>query len=140
MEISVTAGQKGENLLTGHKDQSGRCRKRLSYTQRLHHPKDFQKVYATRDKVHASNAILCYRRNELKTSRLGVSVGVKHGNAVCRNRIKRVFRAAFRHCRHLLPQGYDYVLIPRQGSGAYNTLDMCVSLGKAAAQLKIKLR
>lgn len=38
----------------------------------------------------------------------------KHGNAVKRNRKKRLLREAYRGQQHNLPQGYDLVLVPRQ--------------------------
>lgn len=45
--------------------------------------------------------------------RLGVVVGRRHGNAVARNRKKRLLRAAFRAVQTSLPAGFDFVLIPR---------------------------
>jgi ribonuclease P protein component len=99
----------------------GRRRERLSHRQRLHDPKDFQRVYAAQKVVRAQNVVLFFAPNGMKFSRLGVSVGTKYGNAVRRNRIKRVFRAAFRHCQHSLPAGNDYVLVPRMGVKEYNT-------------------
>jgi ribonuclease P protein component len=49
------------------------------------------------------------------TTRLGLSVGKKiWKSAVRRNRIRRVFREAFRTAQHELPKGYDLVLIPAQ--------------------------
>lgn len=50
-------------------------------------------------------------------TRFGLSVSRKHGNAVKRNRIKRLLREAFRLSQHDLPAGLDLILIPRQNSG-----------------------
>lgn len=54
--------------------------------------------------------------NDRKHSRFGLVVGRRHGNAVRRNRIKRVLREAFRHCRSQLPRGLDLVCAPRVGA------------------------
>lgn len=51
-------------------------------------------------------------RNDLGWSRLGLIVGRQHGNAVARNRIKRLLREAFRLRRAELPVGLDLVCRP----------------------------
>lgn len=54
-------------------------------------------------------------------ARLGLAVGRKAGNAVQRNRIKRIAREQFRLQRPDLP-AWDYVVIARAGAGqAENT-------------------
>jgi ribonuclease P protein component len=57
------------------------------------------------------------RANGSGCARVGIVVTKKVGNAVQRNRIKRVCRECFRHWPDLVPDGIDLVVIAR--SGAY---------------------
>lgn len=51
---------------------------------------------------------------ELPDTRLGVTVTRKVGNAVKRNRIKRLVREAFRKERRTLPGGFDMVWVAKR--------------------------
>lgn len=77
---------------------------------------DFDRVYAA--KVYSADKTLVVRgcANGTATSRLGLSVSRRVGNAVVRNRWKRVIREAFRRRRYGLPQGLDLVVSPRRGA------------------------
>jgi ribonuclease P protein component len=48
--------------------------------------------------------------------RLGVSVGRRVGNAVERNRVKRLLREAFWSLEESLPRTHDYVIVARPGA------------------------
>lgn len=54
--------------------------------------------------------------NNLGHARLGLVVGRQHGNALRRNRIKRILREAFRLSREDLPAGLDFACAPRAGA------------------------
>ena len=92
-------------------------------------------MYGARNAIHAPAIVVFSCPNGLTYARLGVSVGRKHGNAVRRNRIKRVFREAFRQSRHLLPPGRDYVLVPKRGAGPYTTVAVRTALEGVARKL-----
>ena len=83
---------------------------------RLRSQSEFDAVYG--NDVFAADQVLVIQAsaNGRSYSRLGLSVGRKVGNAVCRNRWKRVIREAFRLQRAQLPAGIDLVVRPRRGA------------------------
>src|SRR5439155_25431530 len=80
---------------------------------RLLSPFDFKRVYERKCSVSNQWLIVYGCPNELGRLRVGLSVSRKVGNAVARNRFKRLYRAAFRLSRAELPTGFDLILIPR---------------------------
>lgn len=81
--------------------------------ERLHRPADFKKVFDRRCSVSDGWLIVYGLPNGLAFCRLGLSVSRKVGPAVHRNRIRRLYREAFRLSRAAMPTGLDLVLIPR---------------------------
>lgn len=86
---------------------------RLGGARRLKGAKAFAKVRAGR--CSASNKLLVIYAgpNDLPYSRLGLMVGRRHGDAVRRNRVKRLLREAFRLEDEVIPAGYDLICIPK---------------------------
>jgi len=85
---------------------------------RIRRARDFARIYEKRVRAADRYSLIFAAPNDLPYSRFGVSVSRKHGNAVCRNRLKRLLREAFRLEQHVLPQGIDLILIPRQNANA----------------------
>jgi len=81
--------------------------------EHLRRPAEFKQVYDTRCSVSDSRLVVYGRLNALPHTRLGLSVSRKFGGAVARNRLRRLYREAFRLTRAELPAGLDLVLIPR---------------------------
>src|SRR5690349_17445452 len=79
---------------------------------------DFDRVYRARVYAADDTLIVNACANGLAHSRLGLSVGVVVGNAVTRNRWKRIIREAFRLSRQQIPVGLDLVVRPQKGAKA----------------------
>jgi len=87
----------------------------LSYPRRLRlvHKKDFERVYREGLRARGATLLVVGAPNGLPHARLGLSVGKAiWKGAVERNRVRRVFREAFRLTQHELPPGLDLILIP----------------------------
>ena len=73
---------------------------------------DFRRAYAGGSRARGSFLTVVVHPNGEAGPRMGLSVGKRcWKSAVKRNRVRRVFREAFRLSREELPTGFDYVLI-----------------------------
>lgn len=89
-------------------DQEGSGKKAVSLTVNS----DFRRAYA-RGKVYTNPALVTYiNRNRAGICRIGITTSKKIGNAVQRNRARRVIRAAFNEMPEL-KGAYDIVFVAR---------------------------
>jgi ribonuclease P protein component len=89
----------------------------FSKKERLLNPEDFVKVNRSGRREQTRHFTVVYTENGLGISRLGITAGRKTGNAVARNRIKRLIREFFRLHKGDLPQGHDILIVARKGAG-----------------------
>lgn len=111
---------------------------RFSKQQRLKSSPQFQQCY---DGVRAGDdhLLVFASPSQQPVARLGISVSKKHGNAVARNRKKRLLREAFRSLQHDFPQPMDIVVVPRQRADSCLN-DYQTSLKNLLRKLSRKIR
>ena len=86
--------------------------KRFSFpkSKRLVSNRQFKAVFAGNECFSNGFLALFVSANGCSYRRFGVSVGKSCGNAVVRNRLKRLLRAVFQQSQDRIPAGFDYVL------------------------------
>ena len=74
---------------------------------------EFRRLYHRGVSTAGRHLVLYCRRNKLGYNRLGLTVSAKLAGAVQRNRIKRLFREAYRLNEDKFADGIDLVLVAR---------------------------
>jgi len=82
--------------------------------QRLRRSVQFKWVLHEGRKIYTRNLLIFAAAGPTDERRIGITVTRKVGNAVFRNRAKRVTREAFRRTREGLPPGTDVVIIVKR--------------------------
>ncbi|MBE6729258.1 MAG: ribonuclease P protein component [Ruminococcaceae bacterium] len=75
--------------------------------------KDFRRLYARGKCIVSPYFVTYFKRNGTDDIHIGITTGKKLGNAVSRNRARRLIRAAFRQNLPNLKSGYDFVFVAR---------------------------
>lgn len=75
--------------------------------------RDFRRIYS-RGKNLVTPVVVCYTlKNRTGLVRMGITTSKRIGNAVQRNRSRRVIRAAFRELLPRVKSGYDFIFVAR---------------------------
>ncbi|MFB5676982.1 ribonuclease P protein component [Paenibacillus terreus] len=84
---------------------------------RLRNRADFSRVYR-HGKSFANHQLVVYwsRRKDVDQFRAGISVSKKIGNAVVRNRMRRLLKEIIRHHEHEIMEHVDLIFIVRKGA------------------------
>ena len=86
-------------------------------TERLLNRQDFVNLNRSGKRYHTNHFTVIYRKNGLGNTRFGVTVTKRTGNAVKRNRLKRLIREFYRLNKSYFPEGYDIVVAAKKNAG-----------------------
>ena len=97
----------------------------MLYTEILNDNKDFLALYKKGRYAASKYSVIYVRPNGRPFNRLGITAGKKVGNAVCRNRAKRLIRLAYRSFEVKLPVGMDIVIVARTAICGIKSQEYC---------------
>ncbi len=95
-------------------------RKSLTKQERIVKNKDYRNLFKSGTWISGKNIKLVHSHNDLDYSRFGISLNRRYGNAVARNRIKRVIKEILRLYKGDIKVGYDIVLVLYRGQDHFD--------------------
>jgi ribonuclease P protein component len=98
---------------------------------RLRRRREFLDLQHGGRRRHTPHLIVIRRAATTPASRLGVTVSTRVGNAVARNRVKRLLREVFRQRRGALRQPIDVVVIAKPGANTLSYAQVAAELSRA---------
>ena len=96
--------------------------------ERIRKRPEYLSIYQHGTRTYARHFTIVAQKNELGYGRIGITVSKKVGNAVRRNRIKRLIREFFRLNKNHLIASRDIVVIGKKGMPSLSYQDVCKEL------------
>ncbi|NLG89453.1 MAG: ribonuclease P protein component [Clostridiaceae bacterium] len=81
---------------------------------RLKKNAEFQRIYRKGSYIATKTLVAYIKPNNLKETRIGITVSKKYGKSVKRNRIRRLISESFRLLKDKVKPGYDIVFVARK--------------------------
>ena len=85
----------------------------MLFTQTITSNKDFLFLYKRGTSIVSKAVVVYFRKNNKPFNRLGITASKKIGNAVKRNRARRIIRQAYSENELSFPIGYDIIIVAR---------------------------
>ena len=109
----------------------------MKHTISLKENHEFRRLYHRGTSTAGRHLVLYCRKNRLGYNRLGLTVSAKLAGAVQRNRVKRLFREAYRLHEGEFATGVDLVLVARGRAVGATYWEIEKSLLRALKENKI---
>ena len=131
--VTPQAGQRQIGEAPG-KGRQGMESQTFGRDERIRKRQDYLRIYEQGVRSYSPHFTIITCRNPAGIRRLGMTVSKKAGNAVQRNRIKRLLREFFRLNKSRLPASQDIVIIAKRGILPLMYSDVCTELGSRLIQ------
>jgi ribonuclease P protein component len=107
-------------------------------SKRVRDRKEFQRIQGRGIRLATPHFLVMALRQQgpRRSARLGITASKKSGESVQRSRIKRLIREAFRLHQSEFPDGWDFVVIAREGTDRVPLTEIVTSLRSALNKLK----
>lgn len=102
----------------------------MLYTEILKDNRVFQGLYKKGRYTASKFSVIYIRPNGRPFNRFGITAGKKIGNAVCRNRAKRLIRLAYRENEVNMPVGMDIVIVARSRLCEVKSQEYCAYMSR----------
>ena len=109
----------------------------LRKADKLRKNKSFQAVYKGGKSLSNRLLVLYMLPNQAGCRKIGFAAGKRLGNAVVRNRVKRMMREAFRLNRMKMPNSYDYILVGRQPVVGVKSQEVILAFLNLCARIRV---
>jgi len=94
---------------------------RFGRAQKIKKQSEISTLFKNGQRWTCDSYALIFKQNDLQHDRFGVIVSKKLGNAVVRNKIKRIFREVYRcNIRRDEPPFFDILIKPKPGADFWN--------------------
>ena len=94
---------------------------RFTRNERVKRSEEIRNLFKNGKRITIHGAKLFYLQNELNKNRIAFTLPRNYGNAVQRNRCKRLSREAYRLIKAQLQTGYDMLFLVYPGNDVYET-------------------
>lgn len=109
----------------------------MKNTQPIKLNRDFRRLYARGESVAGGFVAVYAMKNKRGINRVGFTVSKSFGNAVKRNRIKRLMRESYRHLEDRISGGYDIIVVARNRAADKTFAQISKDLGFALKSLEL---
>ena len=93
---------------------------RFTRNERVKRSSDIKKLFKTGNNVSTKGAKFFYLPNQLGINRIAFAIPRGYGNAVQRNKSKRISREVYRHYKMSMKTGFDMILLVYPGNDDFN--------------------
>lgn len=98
---------------------------------------EFRSLYYKGGSKASGLLVVYYKKNKYGRNRLGITVSKKVGNAVTRNRVRRLIKENYRLLEMQMADGYDIVIVARTRMAGADFHQTAASLSALLQKCKI---